>query len=413
MSSSFRSFALVCVLLLLFSAVAAAQSNPREISVSKNLGLYNWSPSAAVCDTNADVLVVWEQWDRSGGEVSSIYAAMCSRRSNGKYKVRKAVCLSSKTDFNSEPGVAFNSSGKSYLVVWEKRDIVGGAITSSNIVGRKLNLKGKPVGPVFNITSSYDSDDEDVIITCIDPPANADFEHVIAWFHTPNFGEERLTESGIFTAGLSEDGKIKVGPRKVYSVKFSGTTIGYMSPESLVNGYVGACYLTVSYAVPGAGDESALIRLDAQAAAKGAVVLERKDGVYSRVAVLSKKLLQVGWYQYGSGNCYNQLFRTNLKKVKGQFQPFGKSTIRMDLISIQGGGAYEVASAGSQLYLSTYNKRGKKLSGPEVINPSSYVSLDFEAKNIRSHNEIIVLFGDDTNGNNVTSELKAIIFDVD
>jgi len=138
---------LFVILIFLCSITALAQT--QNVLVSKGVNGKNYTPQIAVDTDTGNFIVVW--WNQVGdSDVATVWVRIFIRKANGTYVWRKPERISAATGWNSFPHAVYVPWMKQYFIYWDQADFRAG-LTTSNILGRKLNRNARPVGGVRKI----------------------------------------------------------------------------------------------------------------------------------------------------------------------------------------------------------------------------------------------------------------------
>lgn len=81
--------------------------------------LINRDTAIAVCETDGNALVVWNQSNSKKQEFGRIWAAELVRQPNGTYKALEPFLVSKKSGSNQRPAVQYVPAFGVYMIVWD------------------------------------------------------------------------------------------------------------------------------------------------------------------------------------------------------------------------------------------------------------------------------------------------------
>ncbi len=131
------------------------------------------------------------------------------------------------SDFNAfNPSVAYNSTSKEYLVVWEGDDNTGGLVEGEfEIFGQRVSGLGQEIGSDFRISNQ--GFDGNVLFDAEDPVAafnSTDNEYLVVWNGDFNSGNAVAGEDEIFGQLLAADGTEIGANFRISDMGFDGFT---------------------------------------------------------------------------------------------------------------------------------------------------------------------------------------------
>lgn len=144
----FRIVTAAVLLVFLFFGTAHAD---QEIYVSKGVKGFNIIPRVAVHTERGDIMVVWTNQE-PGTTNLKVYARWLKQKKNGKYKMKKARLISSSDGWNANAQVVFVPWKNQYFVFWDTYNYFNGLV-SGEILGRRVNKRGKGKGPIKTLVS--------------------------------------------------------------------------------------------------------------------------------------------------------------------------------------------------------------------------------------------------------------------
>lgn len=341
-------------LCLMIVASGVAFSADKTFSISKSLPKVNSHQRMAVNSQTGDVLIVFSQSDPADNDFGQIYAVLCKRLENGKYKVKKAQLVSPATGTHGRPDVAYNPATNQFIVIWDTMQVEADRLTqATKVFSRLLNAVGKPVGAPVTTLDSKRGDSFVYVhtITSSAAPA-ADATFLLLWNRYP-IGWDNRTQTGMWSVLLNKSGVPVNTPSQVVQGSWQDDTSGPTGrfwffgvfPESVVTNQNGATVGTGSISTSAAdaffmvgvtkligpiADESReahIVKLGAGGKFQKAVLLENALSDDTRVIQLSSKLFLTTWYKDDPDFTHrNRRFNTTVKLIKKASAPLKGST---------------------------------------------------------------------------------------
>jgi hypothetical protein len=359
-----RAYVFLSLILLGIFSTCAFSGDEQSFSISKSIEYSNYPVRLAVNTNTGDVLVVW--MNIKAADSKRLYAALCKLSKSGKFRVKKAGMLSGDKAFIGNFDVAYNPLDNSYMVVADAHES-SDFNSPTNLYSQKLDGKGKPAAAHVQLTAAGKDYVSPVIVfvpgTLASPTILANGNYLMAYDRPAKTGESE--QAGVYTTFLDAGGRmVGISPQLV-------------SPEINWLGY-GFVLALRKKNVNGAFS-GFLLRLDLFGRAIKQVELGDYVSMQVEFIQLTSKICFLSWDNFGyasplddhlehgyEGECYNQLYRPGLQKVRGPFDPLDDGVAYItELVKLNDDpGGYQLACDGESLLGRYINKKGKL--GPQT-----------------------------------------------
>ena len=378
------------VIMLIFSAAAFAQYE--YFTVSKKTPLMNISPSVAFEHSKGNFVVVWEQRDRESNV--SVYSAFCLVKSGGRIKVKNPLLLSDAGGKNRNPRVSYDSVSRTFMVVWEKYE-VDGSDRATNLIGRRLSRRGKPMGAEFHLTQSFEYSDYNPRIchsgfTGVTPSKYG--VYLILWERWPKDQAKLKTESGLYATLMDEKGNIENAPEFVFVSPYSDGHSAqiYLREPILINtGEWFVPFSSYSY-----DNTKATYMMELDQNTREAKLVKYSDDVLTRsqLVKLSEKLTLLSWVTRDNAQIFHQRMKLNLKKKKKSYAVDSPHTLHaLDIVGLSDGGALVFNGDGDTVYYYKIDASGKLLAGTDNFTVNHQIEGQFAVYPNKNHETYLVL----------------------
>lgn len=214
-------------LLTISSLVISADDKPFRISstVTKS----NEYPRLAVDGDRGNVLVVWAQSDQNDSDCGRIYAVFCKRNKKGGFKIKSPFVLSPNQGRHANPDVAFDSSKKRFLVVWDTWQEEEGwqmIMAPSKLFGRFVSRTGKAAGPVITVVDENRNDSFPLLRykEAGEAPAGIASFFLLWNRYTVNWGDRE--QIGLYAGMLNSSGQLASPTKRVLKGKWEDDSGG-------------------------------------------------------------------------------------------------------------------------------------------------------------------------------------------
>ncbi|HUX07333.1 MAG TPA: hypothetical protein VMX35_08475 [Acidobacteriota bacterium] len=421
-------------LFLFFVACTGLCADEQSFSISRNVEYDNYPVRVAVNTDTGDILVVWLNIKTADNK--RLYAALCKLSKSGKFKVRKARMLSGTESFIWNFDIAYNPLDKSYMGVCDAYE--DGYNTPMNLWSLKLDSKGKPVGQPIQLTPTGTSFLCPAItfvpgIPATPPSAKGNF--LIAYDRPAKKLES--DQPGVYTRFLDHNGNLTASVPQFVSqeINWQGVESFGSLPQELISLEGGGFVLALRKKNDNGNGSGFLLRLGPFGQAIKQVELGDYISMQVEFIQLSNKICVLSWDDLGSfggpgyqlpwwneGECYNQLYRPSLKKVRKFFYPLGDDKAYItELVKLNDDpGGYQLASDGQFLLGRYINQKGKL--GPKTTSLFDHQNMLYmmDAACLPGGNRVFVAWvekgdalgvGGRAGNADYHSEVKGLVFD--
>jgi hypothetical protein len=386
----FKKLLLTGIILILYSMTALAQFE--YFTVSKNTPLMNMSPSVAVENGKGNFVVVWEQRDSDFNV--SVYSAFCVVKAGNKIKVKKPVLLSDAGEKNRNPRIAYDPVSRTFLVVWEKYEIEG-TNRATNLIGRRLNRRGKPMGDEFHITQSYEYSDYDPRIyhsgtTGVSPSEYG--VYLILWSRSQKDPAKDETESGLYATVMDSTGKFENDPVMTYVSPYTEGHSAQIYLREPILMKMGQWFLPFSIFTW--DNKRATYMLEVDQNTRDSKLVKYVDEVLTRsqLVKLSDKLTLLSWVTRDDSQIFHQRMKLNLKKKKKSYAVDSPHTLHaLDIVSLDAGGARVFNGDGNTVFHYTVDATGKRQAGTETFSLNHEIEGRFSVYSMKNPGTYLVL----------------------
>jgi len=382
------------IFVLLLCGPAAAKDH--SFSISKKLDLENRFPSVALNTKTGDLLVVWVKKDYDDINNAKIYGALCVKNKAGKYKAKKARLMSAPGDICEwHPKAAYNPDDDSYLVVWAPWP---------DIKIRKVSKKGRTAAGINTFTAGGDS--RPVIAHL--PVVHATSTNS-AGCYLLAYANRDVADWGLYTCVLDADGFV-LGQAKLISGGYA-TQADY--PTDILRDDDGTYLIAHIKEDKTYGDAAHVARVRAD----GSLIKESRVGTTDTnnigIVQLSKKLYLATFDD--TDNDYvvrNQLFKSNLKRKKGPFEPLGEGwSQECCLVKLENSDyALQIVGVGSNnMYYRLIDPLGNFFGAAQLLRDEDSLFGAPSAVCLPGSNTVFVAYSLSHVSNN--EELRGLVFD--
>lgn len=321
--------------------------------------------------------------------------------------------------------IEYNPLDNSYLAVCDAYE--EGYGSPINIFSLKLNSKGRPVGSPKQLTPKGTKYLCPVI--CFVPgipvaPPNGKGNYLMAYSYLAPLLE--ADKAVIYTTFLEYDGDMTASvPRLVSAplIDWKGFVGLESLPVKLIAMSDGGFMMTLRKSTGAFLMNSFLLRLGQFGQAIKQVPLCDYASTLVEFVQLSQRICVASWDRYETGymECYNQLFRPTLKKVRKLFYPLDDDKAFItELVKLNDDpGGYQLASDGKNLLGRYISKKGKLGPNTEMLFDHLCLLYRMDADCLPESNRVFVAWVEkrDTSGvprmgkTTSVSEVKGFVFD--
>ena len=395
MASRLKCLTISILLVALLTAGLHAADIDQIFSISKKLDLQNRYPRVAIDPETGNAFVVWVKKDDDGITNAKIYGALCVKNKAGKYKAKKAGLMSAPGDICEwHPKAAYNPDDDSYLVVWS---------SYPNIRIRKVSKTGRAAAGINTFTAGADSRPVIAHIPVVHPaPVSSAGRYLLAYAYRDT------VDRGLYTCVLDADG-IMFGQAKLISGGYA-TQADY--PTGILRDDDGTYLIAHIKEDKTYGDVAHVARVRAN----GSLIKESRVGTTDtgniEIVQLFKKLF-LATFNDPDNNYYvqNQLFKSNLKRMKGPFEPLGEGWSRECCLVKLNNSDYvvQIIRVGtSMMYYRLIDTSGNFFGEAQLLKQEEYLLGEPSAACLPGSNTVFVAYSLSQGSNN--NELRGLVF---
>jgi hypothetical protein len=225
---------------------------------------------------------------------------------------------------NMDPTIAFSSEDNSYLIAWTEYDFKSPGQKESNIVGRKLDDKGKLVGKKIQLAASdkgYDEYPYLISSTIINPSPASSRGYKLIWYYLNRYSSEDKT--GLWAVNLDADGKQAGEANLVFGSPSMDKRISDIYVAPAAEGRRGG--IIVPFLVYYTDDSSGSYMVEVKANSSSGKSLELADTILYGLSLsrLSKKLYMYNWKAKYESDIFHRFLTKHLKKKMSPFRTKG------------------------------------------------------------------------------------------
>lgn len=388
---------LILSILVILTLPAFVTAGDQEFSVSKKTPGFQMDVRAAVNTKSGDVIVTWLQFDKDSYFPHRLYAACCKLSKNGKFQAKNARLISNpkwNTDFHN---IAYNPEDNSFMAIWSGWNMEGQ--TNHVILARKLNSKGKAVGPIVKVVDGPEVYRYPVIhyapSTTI-PAAVNKGGFIIVYTQRESLPAAK-DKTGLYSAFLDHRGNLITSKvtRVSKPIASDGMYSNYITAHGIIRTQDGSYFCNLEKSDSDINYLHHVLKLNAIGDPVKEIMLYNQDSSGSGLIALSGKKLLATWEILSENRLVwiNQLLNTKLRKIKKEFQALeGYEPTENEFVKLNGDpGAYQI----SYTYLAFIGRyvtaKGKLVGDERLITWTSLPLHSFKALCLPNSNRIFLV----------------------